>query len=356
MKKSFAILLVAAAVCFITDAKSFTLKNQLPDNALNDINIACDAMDLGMHDFAFQMLDSLDRLYPGNYRISYEAGLALFLKKDIKGALNRFLSVTDNPEVRGMLFSMIGNCYDDLGDIDNALKFYSKGIERFPDDGLLFANKGIYLERQQRTDEAIATFIDGINADPNTTINYYHLAVILQDSNPAWSAIYAEEFLALCFDELEQRSLMAALVYNPINKLEVDGKTVNLNIATVEQMKPKALIYNYTLSTALKNALPFDVSDPAQISKMRRNFVELMSDKNLNTDLPIIDYLKSIIDAGHWDAYSSYVYTLANGEEPIGRQGPDAKKIFDFLKWLQQGHSFVPDPTKFITQRPKSIE
>lgn len=91
-------------------------------------------------------------------------------------------------------------------------------------------------------------------------------------------------------------------------------------------------------------------------AKSIRNFVELMSDKNLNTDLPIIDYLKSIIDAGHWDAYSSYVYTLANGEEPIGRQGPDAKKIFDFLKWLQQGHSFVPNPTKFITQRPKSVE
>ena len=182
------------------------------------------------------------------------------------------------------------------------------------------------------------------------------MAFILQDSNPAWSAIYAEEFLALCFDDLERRSQMAYLVYNPVNKLEINGKVVNLNIATEEQMKPKALMYNYTLSTALKNSLPFDSSDPAQISKMRKNFVELMSSKTSGNELPIIDYLNSIIDAGHWDAYASYVYTLAMGEEPIGQQGPDGEKISDFLKWLQNGHSFVPDPTKFITQRPKRTE
>ncbi|MBO7382575.1 MAG: hypothetical protein J6U03_04305, partial [Muribaculaceae bacterium] len=61
-------------------------------------------------------------------------------------------------------------------------------------------------------------------------------------------------------------------------------------------------------------------------------------------------------DAGHWDAYASYVFTLANGEEPIGRHGPDEIKIADFLNWLADGHSFVPDPTKFITQRPIIVE
>ena len=355
MKKSLATLLVAA-IGFSVTAKTITNDNQLPNDAVNDIKLACDAMDLGMHDLAIQMLDSLDRIHPGTFVIPYETAHALYLKKDYNESLNRLFPIFDHPDANGDLFSIIGNCYDDKGDSSNAIKYYSMGIERFPNDGRLYVNKGICLERQQRTDEAITTFIDGINADPYMSSNYYHLARLLQDSNPAWSAIYAEEFLALCFNDLERRSQMAYLVYNPVNKLEINGKVVNLNIATEEQMKPKALMYNYTLSTALKNALPFDGADPAQISKLRKNFVELMSSKTSGNELPIIDYLKSIIDAGHWDAYASYVFTLANGEEPIGRIGPDEKKTYDFLEWLQDGHAFVPDPTKFITQRPIIVE
>ena len=357
MRKIY-IVLFAASIGIIGRAQEQQSYNDVPKEARKDLERYVNSMDLTMHDTFLQKLDSLDRAYPGTYGIPLATAKALERCQDLSLAIEKAKKIIGHPKSIGDEYSVIGNCYDILGKYDMALEYYNQGLARFPSNNRLRADKEAFLKRYN---ENVDWWLNRVYDDPSNPRNYYVLATT-SSLNPAWAAIYAEEYLALEFFDTAAIKDAATILYKPIDRIKIEGKTVNLNVETEEELAPKSFMYNLSLSTALKNCLPFDRNDPKQIAEVRKQFVEIMYNNGLSgkkavgdsdsEPLPIITYLKSIIDAGHWDGYSAYAYNYTMGKDLHELDEGDAIAVTKYLNWVRDGHAFVPDPTTYITQRP----
>lgn len=73
-----------------------------------------------------------------------------------------------------------------------------KGMERYPHSGILFNQAGKMYEELQKEEDALKTWLQGIEADPAYHLNYYDAArTYMRTSKTVWAIIYAEIFVNL---------------------------------------------------------------------------------------------------------------------------------------------------------------
>ena len=93
-------------------------------------------------------------------------------------------------------YQLTGNAYDMLGEKQKALRSYDAGLEKMPNSGKLYMEKGIVEFYDKQYEEALNHWEYGILAEPEFSGNYYWAAKVYAATDERlWGLIYGEIFM-----------------------------------------------------------------------------------------------------------------------------------------------------------------
>jgi tetratricopeptide (TPR) repeat protein len=76
-----------------------------------------------------------------------------------------------------------------MGQFDNAIADFSKGIELFPNGGFLYFNRGLAYAQKGDTDNALANLNKAIELNPEETSVYLYRGILYTQMNQKENAI-----------------------------------------------------------------------------------------------------------------------------------------------------------------------
>lgn len=301
-----------------------------------------------------QKLDTSSLIYP------YELGYSYYSMKDYQRAVTYLESIITHPKAGEEYFQLLGNCYDNLGNSDRALKTYDDGLVRFPHSGKLFLEKGNVFWIQKEYIKALPLYEQGIQADPSFPSNYYRAATIYCHSqDEVWGMVYGEIFM-----NLERNSGRTA----EISKLLYDTYKSEIKY-TAESLTSVSFCQNTTMdasevATQKKVKLPFETLyemtmaisaapekriDINSLNRIRTKFVEKYYQMGHATTRPnvLFEYQNQLLKAGHLDAYNHWIVMRGDQEGFAEWQAANKKEWDEFVNWFSAHRLIINDENKF---------
>ena len=177
-------------------------------------------VDRGFYKEGIKLLKAARNLEPGEYDYSFEIAKA-YMKSGLPKKAEKYLYELQYHEaVQADLYVLLATCYAELEMLKKspspenkrAMNTLRYGIQKLPNDGVLY----LYLAKEnlklERTVEALSLLETGIQKSPNFSENYFWAAKLMQATgNDLWAWFYAEVFLNMT-DDLELRRSAALIV------------------------------------------------------------------------------------------------------------------------------------------------
>lgn len=319
MKKSvFFVVLFGLLASFGVHAEV----DPLSDTEVAALRSAVQSMDEGETGVAIALLEALLDAHPDNYSVAYELGFAHYLAGDYDKSIDVIKSLIDHPDADQLVFGQLGNCYDELGCPEDALKAYQKGVEYYPNSGSLWTNIGITQLRLKEYNKALESFETSIEVDPFYDPAYYRAAQLYADSNcPIWALIYAEAHMLLSKRDNRNREMAQLIVDVLKENIKVKSDTIQITLhdqdlrsADTKKGLPFEMAYEmgYALgSTMVKNGWTLE-----SVTKLRGKALDVSAGVIPPTDRMVLSKIhKAVKDAGYWDAYNLYIFAYIFPEE-----------------------------------------
>jgi len=166
--------------------------------------------DAGQYEAAIALYRDLLKDYPKNPKVLYELAFSSLSGGKPKDAIDyaeRCLK-QHSPNASGC-HQIIGNAYDDQGELPKGEKAFREGLQEVPHVALLHFNLGVNLVKQKKTADGIAEFQAGLQENPTHPGSWRALGVASQIAGQRARAFVAlARFLTLEPDS--QRSSTAA--------------------------------------------------------------------------------------------------------------------------------------------------
>ena len=331
MKRLFGILLWALFCLFGTQL-SFGQNNREQVLALQ--RQAIELMDNGDPDQGIVLLRQALTLDPDYWPLTYEMAYAYMVKRDYQKAIKLAKTLYKYEDCNDLVYQLVGNCYDYLKNPKKALKVYAQGLKRFPDSGALYLEQGVVSGMQGHYDEAVASFEKGISVAPMFPSNYYRAAQFYAYStSKVWSQIYGEIMMNLLpsgdrnkeMSELLFRNYKTGIVFST-DSVSVDFYENRPIAITIDMLlagdvrEPYGAVYEAAMQAAAGGERSVDLES---LNRIRSRWIDeglKKLDEGANTVLkydnqivvPFLEYLRSVRDAGHLEAYNYWVLREGN--------------------------------------------
>lgn len=333
MKKN---LLLFTALCFIVTAHA-----QKKAFKCQDIYNAVKLIDEGKYDESITILKECEKTDPAEYAYPYEIALAYTYKKEYQNAIDQLERIKNYTGIQSDYYQLLGNNYDYADNPEKAIATYNDGLQKFPNAGRLYLEKGVIYESQENYLEAISSYQKGMEAEPMYSSNYYRSALLyLNSSDKVSGLIYGEIFMNL--ERTTKRTLkMSELLYQTYQKgiqINPDGikvdfcKTViKANVNSDEIQLPLCAIFdrNLILGVVLQKEINLN-----SLSEIRTSFITSYF-KNDVKKYPnvLFEYHKTLIDSGFFDAYNHYLLQIGSKAEFDAWQAANKDKMDQFVAW-----------------------
>ena len=336
-------------------AVQFTFAQTNKEKAALEAKQALFFEDQGKSAQAIPLLEEAQRLDSGIITYSYELAVIYYNNKDYTKAKNILEPLVDRKDDFGLVYQLLGNVYDDLGNADLAIATYEKGLKQFPNTAEIYLELGITQLKKKEYNKALEYFEKGIEVNPMYPSNYYRAAKVFCSSSEAvWGMIYGEIFLNL-ERNTERTSEISKLLYNTYRKdirLSQDsGFSVKFS-TTVSLFPDKNKLpfakgfYEPTIMLSLLNEKAIDINS---LSRMRKKFVDLYIQTGNYQKYPnaLFDYQYKVLKAGHIESYNRWV--LAEGDKGAIDEWMKTNKVnWDkFIKWFEKNQIQLDDKYKF---------
>lgn len=337
MKKYY--VLVLLTVFFVT-ANAQSEQEQSVELKAQAITL----MDKGEIPEALSVLEKAKKIDPGNIDITYEIAFAFQLAHDYEKSIEIAKPLLKHPDVFDQVYQLLGNCYDLSGDKSKAIKYYDKGIKKFPNSGKLFLEKGIVLASMEKWDEALDLWEEGIIADPKHSSNYFYASQLLaQTDEKIWAIYYGEIFINL-ESNTSRTPKISKLLYDtykaclPVKNnqwgLEFSRKATNIVFGNMNNLKFSfETVHNLAMEKAYKNVEPdFTVDNLIQI---RKQFLEIWN-KDYADKYPnlIFDYHNTLIQFNFFEGYMYWLLNAGATDEFKSWIKENEQKYSDFKEWF----------------------
>ena len=347
MKKYILILL-----CLIS-LMGFSQRNEL---AWKKAKVAIRLMDEGKVDESIQLLKECEKIDNEDYTYPYEMAYAYILKKDYETAITILNKTKKYKNINDQVYQLSGNCYSYLNKPKLAIKEYEQGMKKFPNAGNLHLEKGNIFLIQEKYEDAIENYRNGIAAEPNFSSNYYRLALLYLNSTDRLSGLlYGEIFMNL--ERSTQRTTeMSKLLYDGYKKsikfndtnVATDFCEVILNIENKEFKMPFCAIFvkDFILGITTQKEINLNT-----LSEIRTNFIKnFFKDDYKNYSNIILDYNKKMLDEGILDTYNKYLFQIGSEEEFSIWKDDNIETYDTFLEWYSNPENYlkITDENKFI--------
>lgn len=119
----------------------------------------------GAFNKALIVYDKAIKKWPQNGEAYYRKGLTYLKLNDTLNALNIFMKTLDLKYTQADLTYILGSIYSNKGEINKAIKFYSKSIEQGNEKANVFNERGILYYKEKQYNIAVQDFTQAINLD-----------------------------------------------------------------------------------------------------------------------------------------------------------------------------------------------
>jgi len=359
MKKILLLSIIAATTMF--NALGQTTLADLSESARSRLDKAITLMDNGMAETAMTILENLNKEYPDNYDVLYEICYAHAVMGNNKEIVKLCKQLEQHPAANFQVFQMEGNALDNMGKRKDAIKTYQRGLERFPDAGLLYLEQAVIAMKDEDYNKAVDLLEQAVAVEPNLPAAYYRLAALFGASDePVWGIIYGEAARLLSMDDerhSERGDQLSALVYNLYKdnlSITTQGDSTVLH-ATLTKLNtidatpdssrlivPLPITFEHLMLMAM--APEKEVTLQSIIDARGRFIDDLYEILNGYYDVSILDYQRLVRESGHWQAYNMFL--MGQGDvEAVNRwyeSDPTAEAQIDaFATWYNE-HPFRP--------------
>jgi tetratricopeptide (TPR) repeat protein len=303
--------------------------------ALEKGNKAVSLMDKGEFSKSIALLEEAKKLDPGNISYPYEIAYAHYLQKEYKKALKIVKKLIKHKDAKENHFQMLGNLHDVLGDSEKAFEAYDKGLEKFPNSGIIHLEKGNVHWGKKEYNKALNYYEKGIEVDPNFPSNYYRATRIYCGSTEeVWGLIYGEIFMNL--EPNSERTAEISKLLFDVYKSEItfSDSSSSASVSFCQQMSlaledisdpskfrmPFCMIYEPTLiiGVAFVNQITI-----ATLDTIRKTFSDTYISMGHSKSHPnvLFEFHDKLIKAGHFEAYNYFI--LMKGDD------------FEFKVWYE---------------------
>ncbi|MEA1787669.1 hypothetical protein U1E44_16325 [Arenibacter sp. GZD96] len=323
------------------------------DKGLELARNAITLMDEGKLDESIELLEQAKKLDPERMDYPYEIAYAYYKKEDYKKTIEILNTISEHKSVTDVVYQLLGNSYDLIGKPEIALETYKKGMAKFPSSGKFHLESGSIKFHNEKYNEAIAFWEEGIKTNPNYSSNYYRLAkVFSQTEERLWTLIYGEYFLLL-EPNTERTREISQLLYETYQKsYEVQSDTTGQFHLTekgfeiqlkdkkdMRKLKKAPLPFEGTFAMAFAfSALDFQKNiNIASIYKARNDFLNFWyNEKKFNKSYPnkLFDYQKELLKEDLFQTYTYWILSQGNWNEYEEWYAKNEKNFANFEKWF----------------------
>lgn len=339
-------------MCLIS-LMGFSQRNEL---AWKKAKVAIRLMDEGKVDESIQLLKECEKIDNEDYTYPYEMAYAYILKKDYETAITILNKTKKYKNINDQVYQLSGNCYSYLNKPKLAIKEYEQGMKKFPNAGNLHLEKGNIFLIQEKYEDAIENYRNGIAAEPNFSSNYYRLALLYLNSTDRLSGLFYGEIFMNLERSTQRTTEMSKLLYDGYKKsikfndtnVATDFCEVILNIENKEFKMPFCAIFvkDFILGITTQKEINLNT-----LSEIRTNFIKnFFKDDYKNYSNIILDYNKKMLDEGILDTYNKYLFQIGSEEEFSIWKDDNIETYDTFLEWYSNPENYlkITDENKFI--------
>jgi len=351
--------LIGLFLFFITAQITYAQTNK--EKALTKAQEAVTLMDNGKVDESIKLLKEAITLDPDNYNYTYELAYAYYLKQDYKQASQLLEQNKNHKDVNERLYQLLGNSYDMLGESTKALAAYDEGLQKFPNSGMMYLEKGNVYWGKQDFNKALPFYEKGIEVDPKFSSNYYRATrIYCSSTEEVWGMIYGEIFMNLERNSKRTAEISKLLYDTYKSQIKFTGKnsfsvsfsqnaTITINdLSDTSNIKlPYGVgVYEPTLSMSILTEKVIDINS---LDRIRKSFVELYYKNGNGIKYPnaLFDYQNKVLQAGHMEAYNHWILMKGDEEGFTKWQTSNKDKWDAFVKWFSSNGMVLNSSNKF---------
>jgi len=319
-------------------------------------------MDNGEIDKSIEMLKESQKLDPDTYNYPYETAYAYYLKKDNIKAIKELEKVLKYKENNDQCYTLLGNIWDMEGQPEKAIEIYNQGLEKFPNSGRLYFEKGNVLEVLKKYDDALDTWEQGIGVNPSYPSNYHTASIYYckYSTEKVWGILYGElfaniergskkteEISKLLYDTYKSAITIkseteAGVSFSKAAQIPVSDKSENVKI-------PFSIPYELTMVLAITSETKEKELGIKSFNNIRTAFIQEWFDKNRNTEYPniLFDWQKKLIDLGYFESYNYWLLMKGNEDEFEEWYNQNSEKFDKFIDWFSSNPMTIDDDNKF---------
>ncbi len=318
-------------------------------------------MDKGDIEGSLKLLKEAKKLDPNNINYPYETAYAYYLKKDYKAAIKILSSLTKHNNIHDLIYQLLGNSYSMSGNKVKAIETYEKGLELFPNSGILYLERGSMERHEGKYLAALSFYEKGIEVAPKFPSNYYWATIIFcNSSEKVWGMIYGELFMNLERNSKRTQEISKLLYESYINGINITSDTSrNLSFSKVntlyidEKIDPKDFRLPFSIGVyeplLLLSSLPEKTINFESLHTIRNKFIEKYYESGHSKNYPILlfTYQKTIYDAGHFEAYSNWILMKGDENGFIKWKTENKEKWENFVTWFGENSLKIDNTNKF---------
>jgi len=337
---------------------AFGQSNQ--DKAMDKMQQALEFEEEGKYDPAIKLLQDAQKLDPQNITYPYEIAYAYYAKDDYTKAAKLLKGLLKKKDADDLIYQLLGNCYDDLGNSAKAITTYNKGLSRFPNSGELYLELAEIQIKNKDFEKALYYNEMGIKVDPVCPSNYYWASTIYCSSTEeVWGMIYGEIFMNLERNTKRTFTISKLLfdTYKSQIKFKKDSatsisfcKNMTMNIKSLTDTGgfklPFGMIYEQNMMLSVLQEKKIDL---ASLDRIRTRFVENYYKNGNNKKYPnvLFAFQDTILKAGHMEAYNHWLLMKGDDDAFATWKAANQDKWDSFEAWFKEHKIMIDETNKF---------
>jgi tetratricopeptide (TPR) repeat protein len=329
--------------------------------ALEKAQKAISLMDNGRVDESIRLLEEAQKLDPERIEYAYEIAYANYLKENYKGTIKILEKITEHKDVNERCFQLLGNSYDMNGKPEKAFEAYDRGLQKFPNSGMIYLEKGNVHWSKKEFDKALSFYEKGIEVNPQFPSNYYRATLIYcRTAEEVWGMIYGEIFMNLERGSKRTAEISKLLYDTYKSEIKFTSDTSfsvsfcqNASISIDNLLDPGTLILPFGIGvyepTLMMSAISEKIINLNSLNRIRSNFLETYFKNGNDKKYPnaLFDYQKKVMDAGHMEAYNYWILMKGDEETFEVWYNENKYKWDTFLEWFSDNGMVLNESNKF---------
>lgn len=245
-------------------------------------------------------------------------------------------------------FQVACKIYSKMNRYDDAKEAINKGIDKFPQAGMLYAEKGELFTTQKKYKDASEAWEKGVEQAPAFHLNYYNLTkVYFFTKRYLWAIIYGESFVNM--ESFSSRTEeIKKLVFESYKLLISDLNSIALEGKVNRYENPKSFEEAcLSIFDNLRHVVTGGMNQN-NLTMLRTRFLLDWNKKYaIKYPLELIDHQQQYILSGFYDCYNQWLFGRLDNEKQLSTWTQKNATLMNQFDTYFRSHKLLPKENQY---------